>query len=83
MMTPSEIERLQTYLRKLFGSERINIVAPSARDYQLKWWLMMRRSGRCTKMLTTARRLFDPSDRPGGGSTGGETVSAAGTSACA
>ena len=27
-MTPSEIERLQTYLRKLFGSERIKIVPP-------------------------------------------------------
>jgi hypothetical protein len=27
-MTPSEIERLQTYLRKLFGSERITIVSP-------------------------------------------------------
>ncbi|MGD0103687.1 MAG: DUF3126 family protein [Rhodopila sp.] len=30
-MTPSEIERLQTYLRKLFGSERIRIVAPKRR----------------------------------------------------
>ncbi len=27
-MTPTDIERLQTYLRKLFGSERIRIVAP-------------------------------------------------------
>jgi uncharacterized protein DUF3126 len=27
-MTPSEIDRLQTYLRKLFGSERIKIVPP-------------------------------------------------------
>lgn len=27
-MTPLEIDRLQTYLRKLFGSERIKIVAP-------------------------------------------------------
>ena len=27
-MNPSEIERLQVYLRKLFGSERIRIVAP-------------------------------------------------------
>jgi hypothetical protein len=27
-MTPSEIERLQTYLRKLFGSETIKIVPP-------------------------------------------------------
>jgi hypothetical protein len=27
-MTPSEIERLQTYLRKLFGSDRIKIVPP-------------------------------------------------------
>jgi hypothetical protein len=29
-MTPPEIDRLQTYLRKLMGSERINIV-PSPR----------------------------------------------------
>jgi hypothetical protein len=27
-MTPTDIERLQTYLRKLFGSERIRIVQP-------------------------------------------------------
>jgi hypothetical protein len=27
-MTPSEIERLQTYLRKLFGSEMIKVVPP-------------------------------------------------------
>lgn len=27
-MTPSEIERLQVYLRKLFGSDRIRIVPP-------------------------------------------------------
>jgi hypothetical protein len=27
-MSPSEIERLQAYLRKLFGSERIQIVPP-------------------------------------------------------
>lgn len=27
-MTPSEIDRLQVYLRKLFGSERIKIVPP-------------------------------------------------------
>jgi Protein of unknown function (DUF3126) len=27
-MTPSDIERLQTYLRKLFGSERIRVVPP-------------------------------------------------------
>jgi hypothetical protein len=27
-MTPPEIERLQTYLRKLFGSDRIKIVPP-------------------------------------------------------
>jgi Protein of unknown function (DUF3126) len=27
-MTSSEIDRLQVYLRKLFGSERIKIVAP-------------------------------------------------------
>ncbi len=27
-MTPTDIERLQTYLRKLFGSDRIRIVPP-------------------------------------------------------
>jgi hypothetical protein len=27
-MTPTDIERLQSYLRKLFGSERIRIVPP-------------------------------------------------------
>jgi hypothetical protein len=27
-MTPTDIERLQTYLRKLFGSERIRVVPP-------------------------------------------------------
>jgi len=27
-MTPSEIDRLQVYLRKLFGSERIRVVPP-------------------------------------------------------
>ena len=30
-MTPSEIERIQTYLRKLFGTERIKIVPPLRR----------------------------------------------------
>ncbi len=27
-MTPTDIDRLQTYLRRLFGSDRIRIVAP-------------------------------------------------------
>lgn len=27
-MSPTDIERLQTYLRKLFGSERIKVVPP-------------------------------------------------------
>jgi hypothetical protein len=27
-MTPTDIERLQTYLRKLFGSDRIRVVPP-------------------------------------------------------
>lgn len=27
-MNPSEIERLQTYLRKLFGTDRIRVVPP-------------------------------------------------------
>lgn len=28
-MTPSDIERVQTYLRRLFGSDRIRIVPPA------------------------------------------------------
>jgi hypothetical protein len=35
-MTPSEIERLQTYLRKLFGSERIRIVPPPRRGLSIE-----------------------------------------------
>lgn len=35
-MTPSEIERLQTYLRKLFGSERIKIVPPPRRGLSVE-----------------------------------------------
>ncbi|HET6307063.1 MAG TPA: DUF3126 family protein [Rhodopila sp.] len=35
-MTPSEIERLQTYLRKLFGSERIKIVPPPRRGLSIE-----------------------------------------------
>jgi hypothetical protein len=35
-MTPSEIERLQTYLRKLFGSERIQIVPPKRRGLSIE-----------------------------------------------
>jgi hypothetical protein len=35
-MTPSEIERLQTYLRKLFGSERIRIVPPPRRGLSVE-----------------------------------------------
>jgi hypothetical protein len=35
-MTPSEIERLQTYLRKLFGSERIKIVPPLRRGLSIE-----------------------------------------------
>jgi hypothetical protein len=35
-MTPSEIERLQTYLRKLFGSERINILQPPRRGLSVE-----------------------------------------------
>jgi hypothetical protein len=36
MMTPSEVERLQTYLRKLFGSERITIVLPKRRGLSIE-----------------------------------------------
>ncbi len=35
-MTPSEIERLQVYLRKLFGSERIRIVPPPRRGLSIE-----------------------------------------------
>lgn len=35
-MTPSEIERLQTYLRKLFGTERIAIVPPPRRGLSVE-----------------------------------------------
>ena len=35
-MTPSEIERLQTYLRKLFGSDRINIAPPPRRGQSIE-----------------------------------------------
>ena len=35
-MTPSEIERLQTYLRKLFGSERIKVVPPPRRGLSIE-----------------------------------------------
>ena len=35
-MTPSEIDRLQTYLRKLFGSERIKIVPPPRRGLSIE-----------------------------------------------
>jgi hypothetical protein len=35
-MTSLEIERLQTYLRKLFGSERIQIVAPKRRGLSIE-----------------------------------------------
>lgn len=35
-MTPSEIDRLQTYLRKLFGTERIRIVPPPRRGLSVE-----------------------------------------------
>ncbi|HEY4042640.1 MAG TPA: DUF3126 family protein [Rhodopila sp.] len=35
-MTPLEVERLQTYLRRLFGSERINIVPPKRRGLSIE-----------------------------------------------
>jgi hypothetical protein len=35
-MTPLEVERLQTYLRKLFGSERIQIVPPKRRGLSIE-----------------------------------------------
>ena len=35
-MTPSEIERLQTYLRKLLGSERVRVVPPLRRGLSVE-----------------------------------------------
>lgn len=35
-MTPTELDRLQTYLRKLFGSERIRIVPPQRRGLSIE-----------------------------------------------
>lgn len=35
-MTPSDIDRLQTYLRKLFGTERIKIVPPPRRGLSIE-----------------------------------------------
>ena len=35
-MTPAEIERLQTYLRKLFGSDWIKIVPPPRRGLSIE-----------------------------------------------
>ncbi len=35
-MTPTDIERLQTYLRKLFGSDRIRIVPPPRRGLSIE-----------------------------------------------
>ncbi len=35
-MTPPEIDRLQTYLRKLLGSERIKIVPPARRGLSIE-----------------------------------------------
>jgi hypothetical protein len=35
-MTSLEIERLQTYLRKLFGTERIQISAPKRRGLSIE-----------------------------------------------
>jgi hypothetical protein len=35
-MQPQDIERLQTYLRKLFGSERIRVVPPMRRGLSVE-----------------------------------------------
>ena len=35
-MTPTDIDRLQTYLRKLFGSERIRVVPPPRRGLSIE-----------------------------------------------
>jgi hypothetical protein len=36
-MSPSEIDRLQAYLRKTFGSERIRIVPPPRRGLSIEF----------------------------------------------
>ena len=36
-MSPSEIERLQIYLRKLFGSERIRIIEPPRKGLSVEF----------------------------------------------
>ena len=35
-MTPLEVDRLQTYLRKLFGTDRIAIVSPKRRGLSIE-----------------------------------------------
>jgi hypothetical protein len=35
-MTPTDIERVQTYLRKLFGSEKIRIVPPPRKGLSIE-----------------------------------------------
>ncbi|MCQ8239436.1 DUF3126 family protein [Rhizosaccharibacter radicis] len=35
-MSPSEITRLQTYLRKLFGSDRIQVVVPPRKGMSIE-----------------------------------------------
>jgi hypothetical protein len=36
-MTPLEVDRLQTYLRKLFGSERIRVVLPPRKGLSIEF----------------------------------------------
>nr|WP_294519774.1 DUF3126 family protein [uncultured Rhodopila sp.] len=36
-MTPIEVDRLQTYLRKLFGSERIKVVLPPRKGLSIEF----------------------------------------------
>jgi len=36
-MTPTDITRLQTYLRRLFGSERIRIVPPARKGLSVEF----------------------------------------------
>ena len=36
-MTPIEVNRLQTYLRKLFGSERIKVVLPPRKGLSIEF----------------------------------------------
>ena len=68
-MTPSEIERLQTYLRKLFGSERIKIVPPPRRGLSIELAVNDETIGTVHKDVDDGETSYSiHSDGAGGGS---------------